>query len=44
MGRTHTRVEEREIITKILVGKPEGQDYFENLDADGRIILNWILK
>jgi hypothetical protein len=27
----------------ILVGKPEGKNHLEDLDVDGRIILEWIL-
>jgi hypothetical protein len=29
---------------KILVGKPEGRNYSEDLVVDGRIILEWILE
>jgi hypothetical protein len=30
---------------RVLVGKPEWKkNYFEDLDVDGRIILNWISK
>jgi hypothetical protein len=28
----------------MLVGKPEGKDHSEDLSADRRIILKWILK
>jgi hypothetical protein len=27
-----------------LVGKPEGKNHSEELDVDGKIILEWILK
>jgi len=27
---------------KILVGKPERKDYFEELGVDGKIILEWV--
>jgi hypothetical protein len=29
---------------KILVQKPEGRDYLEDLEVDGRIMLEWILE
>jgi hypothetical protein len=29
---------------KISVRKPEGEAHIENLDGDGMIILNWILR
>jgi hypothetical protein len=29
---------------RILVGKPEGKDHWEELDVSGSIILKWILK
>jgi hypothetical protein len=29
---------------KGLIGEPEGKDYLEDLDADGRLILKWILR
>jgi hypothetical protein len=28
---------------KILVGKPAGKSYSEDLDVDGRIVLEWVL-
>jgi hypothetical protein len=28
----------------ILVGKPEGKNHLEDLDVDGKIILEWILR
>jgi hypothetical protein len=28
----------------ILVGRPEGRNYLEDPDVDGRIILKWIFK
>jgi hypothetical protein len=28
---------------KILVGEPEGKNHSEDLDVDGKIILEWIL-
>jgi hypothetical protein len=28
---------------KILVGKPEGKNHSEDLDVDGRTILEWML-
>jgi hypothetical protein len=28
---------------KIFIGKPEGENHSEDLDIDGRIILEWIL-
>jgi hypothetical protein len=28
----------------ILVGKPDGNNHWKDLDVDGRIILKWILK
>jgi hypothetical protein len=27
-----------------LVGKPEGKDQLEDLDVDGELILEWVLK
>jgi len=27
-----------------MVGKPEGRDYLEDPDLDGRIILRWIFR
>jgi hypothetical protein len=32
-----------DIIHTILVEKPEGKNYLEDLGVDGRIILNWTL-
>jgi hypothetical protein len=29
---------------RVLVGRPEGRNYLEHLDADGRIILKSIFK
>jgi len=29
---------------RVLVGRPEGKNYLEDLDADVRIILKWIFK
>jgi len=29
---------------RFLVGRPEGRNYLEDLDADGRVILKWIFK
>jgi hypothetical protein len=29
---------------RVLVGRPEGRDYLENQDADGKIILKLIFK
>jgi len=29
---------------RILVGRPEGKNHFEDLGVDGRIILKWISK
>jgi hypothetical protein len=43
MGGTCTRLEDVRNAYKILVGKPEGKDCFEDLDIVGRIILEWIL-
>jgi hypothetical protein len=28
---------------KMYIGKPEGKNHFEDLDVDGKIILEWIL-
>jgi hypothetical protein len=28
----------------IMLGKPEGRSYLEDLHVDGKIILKWILK
>jgi hypothetical protein len=28
---------------RVLVGKPEGENNYEDLDISGRIILRWIL-
>jgi hypothetical protein len=37
-------MEEMKNIYRILVGKPEGKDRSEDLDVDGRIILEWFLQ
>ena len=29
-------------VHRVLVGKPEGKNYWGDLDVDGRIILKWI--
>jgi hypothetical protein len=29
---------------RVLVGKPEGKIHLEELDADGSLMLKWILK
>ena len=29
---------------RVLVGRPEGRKYLEDLDGDGRVILKWIFK
>ena len=38
------RTEEGRGVHKVLVGKPEGKNYWGNQDVDGRIILRWILR
>jgi hypothetical protein len=30
--------------SRILVGKPEGKNHYEDINVDGRIILKWILE
>ena len=41
----HTsRVGERRGAYTVLVGKPEGKNYFQDPDIDGRIILRWIFR
>jgi hypothetical protein len=30
-------------VYRVLVGRPEGRDHWEDLVLDGRIILRWIL-
>jgi hypothetical protein len=42
-GNVECILEMREAF-KILVGKAKKKGRFENLDADGRIILKWMLK
>ena len=37
------RMQERRVVYRVLVGKPEGRDHLENPGADGRIILRWIM-
>jgi hypothetical protein len=29
---------------RVLVGRPEGKNHWEDLDVGGRIILKWILQ
>jgi hypothetical protein len=29
---------------RVLVGKPEGKNYLQDLGVDGRIVLKWIFK
>ena len=36
-------MQERRVVYRVLVGKPEGRDHLENPGADGRIILRWIM-
>jgi hypothetical protein len=31
-------------VYRVLAGKPEGKNHFEDLGVDGRIILRWILR
>ena len=38
------RMEEGRGVHKVLVGKPEGKNHWEDQDVDGRIILRWILR
>jgi hypothetical protein len=38
------RMGERRNAYRILVGKPEGKSYYEDLDVGVRMILKWILK
>jgi hypothetical protein len=33
---------EKRSVYRVLVGKPEGKNHREDLDADGRIVLEWI--
>jgi hypothetical protein len=42
MGRVCTRMGEK-IVCRILVGKPEGKSFQEDLAVSGTIILKWIL-
>jgi hypothetical protein len=35
---------ERRGVYRILVGKPEGKDHWEDPVVDGRIILRWIFR
>jgi len=37
-------MEGKKVVYRVLVGKPEGRDHFENPGADGRIILRWIMR
>ena len=35
---------ERRGVYRVLVGKPEGKNYLEDPEVDGRIILRWIFR
>jgi len=35
---------ERRRVYRVLVGKPEEKDHFEDRGVDGRIILRWIFR
>jgi hypothetical protein len=39
----HAPWKRREKMYKIVVGKVKGKDRWEDLDADGRIMLKWIV-
>ena len=43
-ARHVARMEEGRGVHKVLVGKPEGKNYWGDQDVDGRIILRWILR
>jgi hypothetical protein len=38
------RMGERRNACRILVGKPEGKNHWEDQDVDGRTILKWVLE
>jgi len=38
------RIVDKKILYRILLGRPEGKDYLEDLGVDGRISLNRILN
>jgi hypothetical protein len=44
MGGAHSTHRRDEKCIKNLVRKPEGEDNLEDLDMDGRVILQWILE
>jgi len=37
-------MEERRVLCRVLVGKPEERDHFEEPGMDGKIILRWIFR
>jgi len=39
-----SRMAERRGVYRVLVGKPEGKTPLGDPDADGRVILRWILR
>jgi hypothetical protein len=39
-----SHIEDKRCAYRVLVGKPEERDHFEDLGRDGRIILKWIFK
>jgi hypothetical protein len=37
-------MEERRVVYRVLVGKPEGNDHLEDPDVYGRIMMIWIFR
>jgi hypothetical protein len=44
MGGACSTYGERRCVCRVLLGKPEGRDYLEELSVGGRIILSWFFR